>query len=101
MNLYERSHNLPHNYLNAAVTATGPEGAFQRLERGELPLDEFYGQFGRELGSVESGNKAYREYCRRTGIGTSRFCESSSWFGRGELTPPLRRMPDLANGVKY
>lgn len=68
MNLYERSHNLPHNYLNAAVTATGPEGAFQRLERGELPLDEFYGQFGRELGSVESGNKAYREYCRRTGI---------------------------------
>ena len=34
------------NYLNALVTAHGREGAFQRLERGELDIAAFLPLFG-------------------------------------------------------
>ncbi|KAJ3214216.1 hypothetical protein HDU67_001968 [Dinochytrium kinnereticum] len=42
---FERSIGLPENYLNAR----GEKGAFQRLERAELSLRDFYDQFGREV----------------------------------------------------
>ncbi|KAM0787116.1 hypothetical protein ACM66B_006371 [Microbotryomycetes sp. NB124-2] len=63
----ERRYNLPHNYLNASITARGKRGAFQRLERGELDLDTFYKQFGDEMSDVETGNMAYKVYCERRG----------------------------------
>lgn len=61
--IYERTHGLPANYLNVAITASGHEGAFQRLERGELGLEAFYEQFGSELSRTERNNKAYQVYC--------------------------------------
>ncbi|GAA6041219.1 hypothetical protein JCM8097_008349 [Rhodosporidiobolus ruineniae] len=64
----ERLWHLPRHYLNVAITAAGPNGPFQRLERGELELDEFYVRFGAELSDVRRNNEAYRQYCQRAGI---------------------------------
>lgn len=66
---YERTHSLPPNYLNAAITAQGHQGAFQRLERSELPLHEFYELFGAQLSDVARGNAVYKRYCAKMGIG--------------------------------
>ncbi|GAA5841449.1 hypothetical protein JCM5353_007273 [Sporobolomyces roseus] len=64
----EKMWNLPPHYLNALITAYGDQGAFQRLERGELVIEEFYKAFGEQLSNVERGNKAYQVYCKRAGI---------------------------------
>src|SRR5262249_30509351 len=39
---YERELGLPANAVNRVVVAAGPRGAWSRLERGELGLEEFY-----------------------------------------------------------
>ncbi|CAG8628555.1 25469_t:CDS:2 [Gigaspora margarita] len=46
---FEKEHNLPHNYINIIIVKNGENGAFQRLERGELSLNEFYPIFSKEL----------------------------------------------------
>jgi hypothetical protein len=46
---YEKQHNLPKKYINVAIEKSGESGAFQRLERGELSIPEFYEIFGKEL----------------------------------------------------
>ncbi|GAA5870578.1 hypothetical protein JCM16303_001524 [Sporobolomyces ruberrimus] len=63
----EKLWQLPPHYLNALITAYGDQGAFQRLERGELVIEEFYREFGQQLSNVERGNKAYETYCKRVG----------------------------------
>jgi putative hydrolase of the HAD superfamily len=42
---YEAELGLPANAINRAVVASGPTGAWSRLERGELTLDEFCAPF--------------------------------------------------------
>ena len=42
---YERDHGLTDNAINRAIAGTGPEGAWSRLERGEIGLDEFFTPF--------------------------------------------------------
>jgi epoxide hydrolase-like predicted phosphatase len=42
---YERAHGLPAGSINRIVVATGPGGAWARLERGELGLEAFYAAF--------------------------------------------------------
>jgi hypothetical protein len=37
----------------------GSQGAWQKFERGEIPLFEFYETFGRELSDTTSGNMWY------------------------------------------
>ncbi|KDE05097.1 hypothetical protein MVLG_04537 [Microbotryum lychnidis-dioicae p1A1 Lamole] len=64
----EKLFDLPHHYINAHITYLGEEGAFQRLERGELALPEFEKRFGEEMSNVETGNKAYRLYCRKMNL---------------------------------
>ncbi|KAI6043081.1 HAD-like protein [Pisolithus marmoratus] len=65
---YEREKNLPSNYLNVSIASRGPSGAWQRFERGEIPLHEFYIMFSKDLSDVESGNKWYRRYRLRKGL---------------------------------
>jgi hypothetical protein len=77
--IYERTHGLPANYLNVAITASGHEGAFQRLERGELGLEAFYEQFGSELSRTERNNKAFQVYCGKMKL---RECGSEDWESR-------------------
>jgi putative hydrolase of the HAD superfamily len=42
---YERAHGLPDNAINRAVVAAGEQGAWARLERGELTVETFCGPF--------------------------------------------------------
>src|SRR5437899_7628103 len=42
---YERSLGIPAGFINRVVVATGPAGAWSRLERGELTLEGFYPAF--------------------------------------------------------
>ena len=51
-------------------TRRGSNGAWQKFERGEIPLFTFYEQFGQDLSDTTRGNVWYREYCERRGIGT-------------------------------
>jgi len=39
---YEEEKGIPSGFINRVVVSTGPTGAWSRLERGELELEEFY-----------------------------------------------------------
>jgi hypothetical protein len=90
---YEREKGLPPNYINCSMyvkpfqtstssklkslgtpvlcsSARGSDGAWQKWERGEIGLFNFYAAFGQDLSDVVNGNLWYAEYCRRKGIGT-------------------------------
>jgi putative hydrolase of the HAD superfamily len=45
---YEREHGLEPSAVNRAIAVAGDGGAWSRLERGELALDDFYGLFQAE-----------------------------------------------------
>ena len=42
---YEREHDIPPGVINRVVVDTAPSGAWSRLERGELRLEQFYPAF--------------------------------------------------------
>jgi len=65
---YEIEHGLPNNYINCMITGRGPQGAWQKFERGQIALFPFYEQFSQELSDVHNGNKWYVEYCERKNI---------------------------------
>jgi putative hydrolase of the HAD superfamily len=46
--IFEREHGIPAGFVNRVVVATGPEGAWGRLERGLLDLDGFAPAFEAE-----------------------------------------------------
>lgn len=45
---YERERGIPEGVINRVVVDTGAAGAWSRLERGELPLEQFYAEFERD-----------------------------------------------------
>ena len=56
---YERAHSLPLGYINWTISQTSPNGAWQKLERGEIPLNHvFYDEWARDL----SDEKRWRVY---------------------------------------
>ena len=57
--------------------ARNPHGAWQRFERGELPLFDFYKEFGQDLSDTVNGNVWYAEYCKKRGIR-----EEPAWVSR-------------------
>ncbi|KAF9228639.1 HAD-like protein [Gyrodon lividus] len=65
---YEQEKGLPPDYLNVSITSRGPSGAWQKFERGEIPLHVFYTAFGRDLSDTTNGNIWYKEYCARKGM---------------------------------
>ena len=46
---FERQHGLPENFLNRTIVESGRDGAWARLERGELTLTEFFDAFDQEI----------------------------------------------------
>jgi hypothetical protein len=44
----ERDEGIPAGFVNRLVADSGPAGAWQRLERGELGLEAFFAAFDRE-----------------------------------------------------
>ena len=65
---FEVEKGLPKDYINTLITRRGPTGAWQRFERGEMRLFEFYDAFGTDLSDTVNGNEWYREYCDRKKI---------------------------------
>ncbi|KAJ7090273.1 HAD-like domain-containing protein [Mycena belliarum] len=65
---YEKKLAIPENYLNCSIVARGSDGAWQKFERGELPLLPFYAAFSRDLSDTVNGNIWYAAYCKRRGI---------------------------------
>ncbi|KAH8549106.1 HAD-like domain-containing protein [Umbelopsis sp. PMI_123] len=63
---YEKKVGLPRNYINLSIVQQGENGAFQKLERGEIKLQDFYTAFGEQL-SHPSNKQHYREYLRKQG----------------------------------
>src|SRR5438552_4847957 len=49
---YERRHAIPAGFINRVVVATGHLGAWSRLERGELTLEEFYPAFEQDCAAA-------------------------------------------------
>jgi epoxide hydrolase-like predicted phosphatase len=47
--IFEAREGLPNNFLNRLIVAAGHDGAWARLERGEIDLTEFYDDFDREI----------------------------------------------------
>ena len=45
---YERDLGIPAGFVNRVVVGAGSGGAWSRLERGELPMEEFFGAFEAE-----------------------------------------------------
>ncbi|KAF9093800.1 hypothetical protein BGX23_002900 [Mortierella sp. AD031] len=60
---FEHELTLPVNYINVAITRAGHNGAFQRLERGELDLWAFYDAFSDQL-SDPRNVAAYAKYAQ-------------------------------------
>ncbi|KAI0035735.1 HAD-like protein [Vararia minispora EC-137] len=79
---YEHEHGIPHNYINNAIVRRGNRGAWQKFERGELPLLAFYDAFSRELSDVAKNNAWYAEYCRKHGTACPRLPASLAINGR-------------------
>jgi len=67
---YEREIGLPPNAINRVVTATAPHGAWSRLERGELRLDDFYPAFEADCAGAGCAIDA-RELMRRVAAATA------------------------------
>ena len=49
---YEREKGIPEGFVNQTVVATGAGGAWSRLERGELGLEEFFPAFDKDCAAA-------------------------------------------------
>jgi putative hydrolase of the HAD superfamily len=49
---YERRNGIPAGTINRIIVTSGADGAWHRLERGELTLPEFYPVFDAECGDA-------------------------------------------------
>ncbi len=67
---YERELGIPPGHVNRVVAASGPQGAWARLERGELGLEAFVPAFEREC--AEAGHAlSAREMMERIGASSA------------------------------
>ncbi|WPH02365.1 Hypothetical protein R9X50_00522800 [Acrodontium crateriforme] len=59
---YEKSIGIPPGWVNSSISASGHDGAWQKLERGEILCDEaFFSGFKRDL----TDEKRWRAFCVR------------------------------------
>ncbi len=64
---YERQLGVPEGVINRLVVASGPDGAWSRLERGELDLDEFARAFDEETRAAGHERLSGAELMQRIG----------------------------------
>ena len=51
---YETAHGIPPGWINQSIAQSGPQGAWQQLERGEIPLDAaFHAAWKRDLADAQ------------------------------------------------
>ncbi|GBG33038.1 Bifunctional epoxide hydrolase 2 [Hondaea fermentalgiana] len=63
---HEKEFGIADGFVNISIVQRGRQGAFERLERGELPLDDFYRVFREELGSPEAMEQ-FKAYLTKKG----------------------------------
>ncbi|GAB7353804.1 hypothetical protein MBLNU459_g4183t1 [Dothideomycetes sp. NU459] len=64
---YEVKHGIPPGWVNHSIQAHSPDGSWQRLERGEIPLDTtFFAAFQRDLTDEPLWRKFYARHLART-----------------------------------
>ncbi len=75
---YERDHGIEHNAINHSIVAIGETGAWSRLERGELTLDEFYTPFEQDCRAHALTVEARRmmEYIAEAGVARPQMLEA-------------------------
>jgi epoxide hydrolase-like predicted phosphatase len=66
--VYEREHGLPHRFISEVVLADPEHGAWGRLERGELTLEEFCDAFDAEC-AAHGETVDSRDLMRAVGAG--------------------------------
>ncbi|KXT10016.1 hypothetical protein AC579_1226 [Pseudocercospora musae] len=60
---YEKSKGIPLGYINYAISASSPDGAWAKIERGDILLDDgFFREFKADL----SNERRWREYYARS-----------------------------------
>lgn len=65
---YERAIGVPAGFINRLVVATGPSGAWSRLERGEVDLELFYAAFDAECHEAGQQAVSARAMMQRIGL---------------------------------
>ncbi|KAK1076941.1 hypothetical protein LTR48_008938, partial [Friedmanniomyces endolithicus] len=64
---YETSHSIPPDWINHSIAASAPHGAWQRLERGDIPLDaSFFRAFKADLSDEPRWRVYYTRHLART-----------------------------------
>ena len=59
---YERDNSIPPGYINYCISKGSPTGAWQKLERGEIPLDDnYYHKFKADLERRDFWEEYYRK----------------------------------------
>lgn len=59
---YERDNSIPPGYINFSISKGAPTGAWQKLERGEIPLDDnYYREFKADLERKDFWEEYYRK----------------------------------------
>jgi epoxide hydrolase-like predicted phosphatase len=104
---FELDRGLPEGLVNRVVVETGPDGAWARLERGELDLRHFHAAFEAEcsqvghslcaadlmaaIGDASAPREAMLEAVRRIrDRGLTAAALTNNWAGDGEGTGVLR-----------
>ena len=103
----EREQGIPAGFVNRVVVSTGAAGAWSRLERGEISIDDFYRDFDREClaaGHAFSGQRLMQRIAlvvqphpamlgavrriRERGLRAAAL--TNNWSGEGDGTGALR-----------
>jgi epoxide hydrolase-like predicted phosphatase len=107
---YEADLGIPGGFVNRVVLETGPQGAWSRLERGEIGMADFHAAFeaecsraGHELSGLElmariaacGPRQSMLEAIRRLRAAGLRVgALTNNWQAEGESTAPLRELFD-------
>jgi putative hydrolase of the HAD superfamily len=75
---YERDHGIEHNAINHSIVATGEQGAWSRLERGELAVEEFFEPFESDCRrhGIQVDGPRMMEYMAEAGVPRPRMLEA-------------------------
>lgn len=87
---YERTNNIPAGWINHAISRSAPNGAWHRLERGEVLMDaRFFEEFGRDLTHAGRWEQFCATRTQQAGAGERR-------EGMGEATQRIPPTPKIA-----
>jgi FMN phosphatase YigB (HAD superfamily) len=64
---YERANSIPLGWINHSISSTSPNGSWQQLERGEVPLDSaWFASFARDLADEKRWRTYYARHLAKT-----------------------------------